>query len=142
MSGKLDNYFGARAKLYQRSIKLQQAIMANFGDDHVVLLEETVQANKDAITENKKLRDELKARDEEHRKVLGEVLKELQNLKDSSQRLPKRRSRSRKVQVPPGCRVSASALADTFVYTIDRPIQNVLFYVLLQWFSCLSAANQ
>ena len=86
--------------------------MADFSDDHVVLLERTVQANKDTIAENQKLREELKARDEDHQKVLGEVLKELQNLKEStcSQRLPQRRRRSRKVQVPSGCRVSATAL--------------------------------
>lgn len=85
--------------------------MADFGDEYVVLLEKTVEANKEAIAENKKLREELKAREENHQTVLGEVLKELQNLKEScTQRLPQQCSRLRnsKVQVPPGCRVSAA----------------------------------
>ena len=51
-------------------------------DDHVVLLEKTRQKNQEMITENQKLGEEMKAKDEEHNRVLREVLNELQNMND------------------------------------------------------------
>ena len=51
--------------------------MAEISDERVLLLERTLQKNKEVIEENQKLRDELKARGEEHNKVLGEVLNKL-----------------------------------------------------------------
>ena len=57
--------------------------MAEITDDHVILLERTLQTNKDVIAENRKLQDELKLRDEEHNQVLHNVLKDLQELKES-----------------------------------------------------------
>lgn len=50
-------------------------------DDLVVLLEKTLQKNEEMITENQKLREEMKAKDEEHNRVLREVLNELQNIR-------------------------------------------------------------
>ena len=87
--------------------------MAEITDDQVVLLERTLQTNKEVIAENKKLQDELKSRDEEHNKVLHDVLKELRELKENRKnsgnreqsRLPRKKQ---KVQVPPSCRVSIS----------------------------------
>ena len=57
--------------------------MAEITDDHVILLERTLQTNKDVIAENRKLQDELKSRDEEHNQVLHNVLKDLQELKEN-----------------------------------------------------------
>lgn len=51
--------------------------MAEITDDQVVLLERTLQTNKEVIAENKKLQDQLKSRDGEHNKVLRDVLKEV-----------------------------------------------------------------
>ena len=51
-------------------------------DDHVVLLEKTRQKNQEMITENQKLGEEMKAKDEEHNRVIREVLNELQNMND------------------------------------------------------------
>lgn len=48
--------------------------MANMvSDDHVVLLEQTLHKNQQMIAENQKLREEMKAKEEEHSKVLPEV---------------------------------------------------------------------
>ena len=120
LSGKEREYkfrFGARAK--KRTIEqsaFAKASMAEITDEQVVLLEKSVQANRDALEENRKLREEIKAREDEHQKVLSDVLKELRELKDSRQRTPERRSRakSKKIQVPPGCRVSSVGF--TYLY--------------------------
>ena len=85
--------------------------MAEISDDRVVLLEETLQTNRDVIAENQRLREQLHSRDEENRKVLQDVLKELRDLKEGQRgemplgRTTQRRKRQ-KVQVPPTCRVS------------------------------------
>ena len=86
--------------------------MAGITDDQAVLLERTLQTNKEVIAENKKLQDEIKSRDEKHNKVLHDVLKELQELKQNrnfgnqgQSRLSRKKD---KVQVPPSCRVSVS----------------------------------
>lgn len=93
--------------------------MAEITDDHVVLLEETLQKNRDVLTENEKLQAELKAREESHSRVLQEVLKELQNLKESQRTAPagnRRHSpqenrKKQKLQVPKSCRVSILPLS-------------------------------
>lgn len=56
--------------------------MAEISDDHIVLLEETLQTNRDVIAENQRLHEQLYLRDEENRKVLQDVLKELRDLKE------------------------------------------------------------
>lgn len=63
------------------------------------------------ITENQKLREEMKARHEEHNRVLREVLNELQNIRqkhdDVGNRVrPQRKGKKGKVQVSSACRVS------------------------------------
>jgi len=87
--------------------------MAEITDDQAVLLERTLQTNKEVIAENKKLQDELKSRDEEHNKVLHDVLKELQDLKENQKNSENREQsrlarKNQKVQVPPSFRVSTS----------------------------------
>ena len=57
--------------------------MTEITDDQAILLERTLQTNKEVIAENRKLQDELKSRDEEHNQVLHDVLKELQELKEN-----------------------------------------------------------
>ena len=86
---------------------------AIINDDRVVFLEETLQTNRNVIAENQQLREQLNSMDEEHRKVLQDVLKELRNLKEGKRgelplgRAAQRQTRKRqKVQVPPTCRVS------------------------------------
>ena len=84
-------------------------MMAVINDDRVILLEETLKTNREMIEENKLLRDQLKAKEEENSKVLQDVLKELRDLKGNPQQRGEPRSRGRKtkkVQVPPTCRVS------------------------------------
>ena len=55
------------------------AIMAEtLSDEHVLLLEKTQQKNNEMIAENQTLREEMKAKEENHNKVLREVLNELQ----------------------------------------------------------------
>lgn len=83
--------------------------MAEITDDQAVVLERTLQTNKEVIAEN----DELKSRDEEHNKVLHDVLKELQELKGNRKNSGNREQsqlprKKQKVQVPPSCRVSIS----------------------------------
>ena len=83
-------------------------------NDRVVFLEETLQTNRNVIAENQQLREQLNSMDEEHRKVLQDVLyRELRNLKEGQRgelplgRAAQRQTRKRqKVQVPPTCRVS------------------------------------
>ena len=53
-------------------------------DDHVVLLEQTLQKNQEMIAENQKLHEEMKAKDEECNKVLREVLTELKNIRQKN----------------------------------------------------------
>ena len=50
-------------------------------DEHVLLLEKTLQKNNEMIAENQKLREEMKAKEENHNKVLREVLNELQSIR-------------------------------------------------------------
>ena len=57
-------------------------IMAQFDDEYVVLLEQSIASNKHVVEENRRLRDELKTKEEQNSKVLSEVLKELQQLKE------------------------------------------------------------
>ena len=88
--------------------------MANMiSDDHVVLLEQTLHKNQQMIAENQKLREEMKAKEEEHGKVLREVLTELKNIRQKEDNVANRvrpqlqRIRRRnKIQVPSTCRVS------------------------------------
>ena len=79
-------------------------------DEHVLLLEKTLQKNNEMIAENQKLREEMKAKEENHNKVLREVLNELQSIRqkqDNGNRvLPQRQWKTSKVQVPSACRVS------------------------------------
>ena len=89
--------------------------MADFSDQHAILLEEAVKSNREVILENQKLREELKARDEGHNRVMRSVLDELEKLKERNDREQVQRSQARrlrankkksKVQVSPACRVS------------------------------------
>ena len=57
--------------------------MTEITDDQAILLERTLQTNKEVIAENRKLQDELNSRDEENNQVLHDVLKELQELKEN-----------------------------------------------------------
>ena len=80
-------------------------------DEHVVLLEQTLQKNQEMIAENQKLREEMKAKDEENNKVLREVLTELKNIRqkqdDVGNRVrPQLQRKRNKLQVPSTCRVS------------------------------------
>ena len=79
-------------------------------DEHVLLLEKTLQKNNEMIAENQKLREEMKAKEENHNKVLREVLNELQSIRqkqDNGNRVrPQRQRKTNKVQVPSACRVS------------------------------------
>ena len=54
--------------------------MAEISDERVLLLERTLQKNKEVIEENQKQGDKLKARGEEHNKVLSEVLNKLKDI--------------------------------------------------------------
>ena len=82
---------------------------AVINDDRVVLLEQTLETNKNVIVENQQLREEMKARDEDHSKVLQDVLKELRQLKEGQrgeQPVQRRQACTRqKIQVPLTCRV-------------------------------------
>jgi hypothetical protein len=85
--------------------------MANFSDNHVVLLEKSVDTNKEVIEENKKLREEMKRREEDQTKVLKDVLNELKQLKEAgtcTQRKQRQRRRkgSQTIKIPTTCRVS------------------------------------
>ena len=86
--------------------------MANvISDDHVVLLEQTLHKNQQMIAENHKLREEMKAKEEEHSKVLREVLTELKNIRQKEDNVanrvrPQLQQRRNKIQVPSTCRVS------------------------------------
>ncbi|XP_015760459.1 PREDICTED: uncharacterized protein LOC107339672 [Acropora digitifera] len=65
--------------------------MANMiSDDHVVLLEQTLHKNQQMIAENQKLREEMKAKEEEHSKVLREVLTELKNIRQKEDNVANR----------------------------------------------------
>ena len=79
-------------------------------DEHVLLLEKTLQKNNEMIAENQKLREEMKAKEENHNKVLREVLNELQSIRqrqDNGNRVrPQHQRKTNKVQVPSACRVS------------------------------------
>ena len=78
-------------------------------NERIVLLENTLQANKEVIAENEKLRQHLKTKEEEHNQLLFDVLKELQDLKEDKRSRAGGRGQTRKkqkVQVPPACRVS------------------------------------
>lgn len=86
--------------------------MANMiSDDHVVLLEQTLHKNQQMIAENQKLREEMKAKEEEHSKVLRKVLTELKNIRQKEDNVanrvrPQLQRRRNKIQVPSTCRVS------------------------------------
>ena len=55
--------------------------MASFSDDHVVLLENSVSANNQVLEENRRLREELKARNQEQDRALKAVLDKLKELR-------------------------------------------------------------
>ena len=90
--------------------------MADFSDQHTILLEEAVKSNRDVVLENRKLLEELTARDEEHNRVMHNVFAELENLREQRsereqlkrpQTCRNRRAKKKsKVQVSPACRVS------------------------------------
>ena len=84
--------------------------MERITDDHVVLLEETLAKNREVISENKKLREELKQRDEENGKVLRDLLNTVQQLQQDRSNSRKRRwptkLKQKNVQVPSSCRVN------------------------------------
>ena len=85
-------------------------IMAQFDDEYVVLLEQSIASNKHVVEENRRLRDELKTKEEQNSKVLSEVLKELQQLKEKhggKERGRARGKRSTAIKVPSSCRVSS-----------------------------------
>ena len=69
-------------------------------DEHVLLLEKTLQKNNEMIAENQKLREEMKAKEENHNKVLREVLTSLRS------RLERNRNGSKK--------------ANTILFSISR----------------------
>ena len=89
--------------------------MAQFGDEYVVLLEQSIESNKHVVEENKRLRDELKTEEEQNSKVLNEVLKELQQLKEKHggkergrvERGARGQLRTATIKVPSYCRVSS-----------------------------------
>ena len=86
--------------------------MAEISDERVLLLERTLQKNKEVIEENQKLRDELKERGEEHNKVLSEVLNKLKDIEENQKTgnrghaQPLQKRRKKQIQVPSTCRVS------------------------------------
>jgi len=87
--------------------------MAEISDERVLLLERTLQKNKEVIEENQKLRDELKARGEEHNKVLSEVLNKLKDIEENQKTgnrghaaQPLQKRKKKQIQVPSTCRVS------------------------------------
>lgn len=85
------------------------AIMAQFGDEYVVLLEQSIESNKHVVEENKRLREDFKMKEEQNSKVLNEVLKELQQLKEKHGGKERGRGRSKRtatIKVPSSCRVS------------------------------------
>ena len=59
-------------------IKRAEITAETLSDEHVLLFEKTLQKNNEMIAENQKLREEMKAKEENHNKVLREVLNELQ----------------------------------------------------------------
>ena len=70
-------------------------------DDHVVLLEKTLQKNQEMITENQKLLEGMKAKDEERNRVLGRSTTMLETACD-----PNAKEKKGKIQVSSACRVS------------------------------------
>ena len=59
-------------------IKRAAITAETLSDEHVLLFEKTLQKNNEMIAENQKLREEMKAKEENHNKVRREVLNELQ----------------------------------------------------------------
>ena len=93
--------------------------MANFSDEHAVLLEKTLRSNRKVLEENKRLQEDIKVRDEAHKGLLNELMKEVKHLKEqqSTVRSTKTSNRRRggsakktRVNVPPACRVSSISM--------------------------------
>ncbi|XP_067025261.1 uncharacterized protein [Acropora muricata] len=101
--------------------------MANvISDDHVVLLEQTLHKNQQMIAENQKLREEMKAKEEEHSKVLREVLTELKNIRQKEDNVanrvrPQLQRRRNKIQVPSTCRRTLRKVFKTLATKDDFP---------------------
>lgn len=99
-----------RASIQTFVIKRAAIMAETLSDEHVLLLEKTLQKNNEMIAENQKLREEMKAKEENHNKVLREVLNELQSIRqkqDNRNRVrPESQRKTNKVQVPSACRVS------------------------------------
>ena len=79
-------------------------------DDRALLLERTLQKNEEMLEENRKLREELKTREQDNNRVLQDVLTQLRTIQQTSQQnaVGKRGQKKRrtKIQVPTACRVS------------------------------------
>ena len=87
--------------------------MTSFSDDHAILLENTLPRYRKVLEENRRLQEDIKTRDVEHKGVLNDLMAELKQLKQQSA-AERTRSTSRRrvrkktcsVQVPLVCRVS------------------------------------
>ena len=89
--------------------------MERITDDHVILLEQTLAKNREVISENQKLREELKQRDEENGRVLRDLLNTVQQLQQDNRGNSKKRrlltkSQQKNVQVPSCCRVNTKLI--------------------------------
>lgn len=86
--------------------------MASFSDQHAVLLETTLKSNNKVLEENRKLQEDIKSRDETHKKLIEGLVSELKQLKEQNTEIAKtgckkgKKKTTKRVQIPSTCRVS------------------------------------